>query len=126
MKTLFGSIELVQTFLSVLFLFFFLTVSPIESEPFVNTLLQGCDASVLLNDMNGTETSERKAGPNLTLKGFQFIDKIKEEVETECPGVVSCSDILVLAARYGVLLAGALDIHIILLLNVCKIFLFFF
>ncbi|KAH0771196.1 hypothetical protein KY290_015177 [Solanum tuberosum] len=67
---------------------------------------EGCDASVLLADRNENGTVEREAIPNRTLKGFNFIDTIKDEIEEECPGVVSCSDILVLATRDGIVLAG--------------------
>ncbi|KAL6542996.1 hypothetical protein OROHE_010516 [Orobanche hederae] len=64
----------------------------------------GCDASVLLlDDMNSTE---RHAGPNTSLKGFDYIDEIKELLESECPGVVSCADILVLATRDAIVLSG--------------------
>jgi peroxidase len=63
--------------------------------------LQGCDASVLLNATGGNE-AERDAAPNQTLRGFGFIDKVKALVEKECPGVVSCADILALTARDSV------------------------
>lgn len=59
---------------------------------------QGCDASVLLNTTSG-EQPERQATPNLTLRGFDFIDRVKSLVEAECPGIVSCADILTLVAR---------------------------
>lgn len=66
---------------------------------------QGCDASLLLEDNGGrNSSSEKQAIPNQTLKGFDKIDQIKEEVEQACPGVVSCADILALAARDSVLL----------------------
>ena len=61
-------------------------------------IAQGCDGSVLLNS-TATTTAEKDAIPNLTLSGFDVIDAIKEKVESECPGVVSCADILALAAR---------------------------
>lgn len=67
---------------------------------------EGCDASVLLADRNENGTVEREAIPNRTLKGFNFIDTIKDEIEEACPRVVSCSDILVLATRDGIVLAG--------------------
>jgi len=59
---------------------------------------QGCDASVLLNSTQ-TNQAEKDAIPNLTLRGYEFIDTIKSLVEKECPGVVSCADILTLTAR---------------------------
>ncbi|WVZ10027.1 hypothetical protein V8G54_014557 [Vigna mungo] len=58
---------------------------------------EGCDGSVLLNST--TNQAEKNASPNLTVRGFDFIDRIKSLVEAECLGVVSCVDILTLAAR---------------------------
>ncbi|XP_059639572.1 putative Peroxidase 48 [Cornus florida] len=77
---------------------------------FHDCFIEGCDASVLLDDSNGNKNHsiEKDAIPNKTLKGFNHIDLIKEELEEVCPGVVSCADILVLATRDGVLMAGGL------------------
>ena len=36
------------------------------------------------------------------LRNFRYIEAIKEALERECPGVVSCADILVLSARDGI------------------------
>nr|DAD26931.1 TPA_asm: hypothetical protein HUJ06_028399 [Nelumbo nucifera] len=72
---------------------------------FHDCFVQGCDASILLDASNGVE-SEKDAPPNETLKGFDLIDVIKSKLEEECPATVSCADILVLAARDGVALAG--------------------
>ncbi|KAF6162252.1 hypothetical protein GIB67_008381 [Kingdonia uniflora] len=63
----------------------------------------GCDASILLD---GTK-SEKTAPQNVGLGAFVLIDKIKIVVEDRCPGVVSCADILNLATRDAVHLAGA-------------------
>ncbi|GMP66910.1 hypothetical protein CsSME_00027077 [Camellia sinensis var. sinensis] len=60
--------------------------------------VQGCEASVLLNSTNNNQ-AERDAIPNLSLRGFQVIDAVKAAIEKACPGVVSCADILALAAR---------------------------
>ncbi|KAK9087935.1 hypothetical protein Syun_030329 [Stephania yunnanensis] len=65
--------------------------------------MQGCDASILLIGSN----SERTAPQNIGLGGFAFIDKVKEVVESRCRGIVSCADILNLATRDAVHLAGA-------------------
>ena len=64
--------------------------------------LQGCDGSVLLDD-NSTFTGEKTAFPNAnSLRGFDVIDTIKSQLEANCSGVVSCADIIAIAARDSV------------------------
>ncbi|KAK1270242.1 putative peroxidase 26 [Acorus gramineus] len=70
---------------------------------YTDCFVSGCDASILLDG----EESEKKAPQNTGLKGFDVIDRIKRVLEARCPGVVSCADILNLAARDAVALAGA-------------------
>lgn len=65
---------------------------------------QGCDASILLDNNAKTKiVSEKNAAPNAnSLRGFNVVDNIKVAVENCCPGVVSCADILALAAESSV------------------------
>ncbi|KAJ7961114.1 Peroxidase [Quillaja saponaria] len=66
----------------------------------------GCDGSVLLDD-TPTFTGEKTAFPNVnSLRGFDVIDKIKSRLESECPGIVSCADILTVAAKDSVNILG--------------------
>ena len=65
--------------------------------------MQGCDASILLDQTSNID-GEKDARPNLnSTRGFGVIDKIKREVDKACGRpVVSCADILTVAARDSV------------------------
>ncbi|KAK9757247.1 hypothetical protein RND81_01G151400 [Saponaria officinalis] len=63
--------------------------------------VRGCDGSILLDSTPGSQ-SEKEARPNLTLEGYDVIDEIKTEIESQCDQIVSCADILALAARDAV------------------------
>uniref|UniRef100_F6H1N3 Peroxidase n=1 Tax=Vitis vinifera TaxID=29760 RepID=F6H1N3_VITVI len=71
---------------------------------FHDCFVQGCDASILID---GSST-EKTAGPNRLLRGYDVIDDAKTQLEAACPGVVSCADILALAARDSVVLTKGL------------------
>ena len=71
---------------------------------FHDCFVQGCDASVLL-DGSATGPGEKQAPPNLTLRlsAFKAINDIHTRLQRECAAaVVSCSDVLALAARDSV------------------------
>ncbi|CAA7060325.1 unnamed protein product [Microthlaspi erraticum] len=69
---------------------------------FHDCFVTGCDASLLID---GT-TSEKRAGPNASVRGYEIIDEAKRQLEAVCPGVVSCADIVTLATRDAIALAG--------------------
>ncbi|XP_061363103.1 peroxidase 39-like [Gastrolobium bilobum] len=71
---------------------------------FHDCFVRGCDGSVLLNST--TNQAEKNAPPNLTVRGFDFIDRVKSLVEAECPGVVSCADIIALVSRDSIVATG--------------------
>ncbi|XP_011080738.1 peroxidase 4 [Sesamum indicum] len=73
---------------------------------FHDCFVQGCDGSILLDDTSSF-TGEKTAGPNInSVRGYEVIDSIKSKVEATCPGVISCADIVAIAARDSVVLLG--------------------
>ncbi|XP_054799380.1 peroxidase 57-like [Prosopis cineraria] len=69
---------------------------------FHDCFVQGCDASILIDSTD----AEKEAGQNLSVRGFDLIDQVKERLEAACPSTVSCADIITLATRDAVALAG--------------------
>lgn len=73
---------------------------------FHDCIVNGCDGSILLDDTT-TMKGEKNANPNKnSVRGFEVIDAIKADVEKACPAIVSCTDILALAAREAVFQTG--------------------
>ncbi|CAL1406241.1 unnamed protein product [Linum trigynum] len=74
---------------------------------FHDCFVNGCDGSILLDDTSNF-TGERTAGPNFnSVRGYDVVDKIKTELDRICRrSVVSCADILAVAARDSVSILG--------------------
>ncbi|TYH69982.1 hypothetical protein ES332_D05G088200v1 [Gossypium tomentosum] len=69
---------------------------------FHDCFVNACDASILLDG----DSSEKTAPPNLSVSGYDVIDEAKGLLEEACAGVVSCADIIAIAARDAVQLSG--------------------
>ncbi|XP_062232856.1 peroxidase 41-like [Phragmites australis] len=74
---------------------------------FHDCFVSGCDASVLVAP-NVFARSERDAVQSQSLPGdaFEALTRAKTALELECPGVVSCADVLAVAARDLVVMTG--------------------
>ena len=72
----------------------------------LNHQIQGCDASLLLDDTPNM-LGEKLSLSNIdSLRSFEVVDDIKEALEKACPATVSCADIVIMAARDAVALVS--------------------
>ncbi|KAL5225046.1 hypothetical protein ABZP36_011685 [Zizania latifolia] len=73
---------------------------------FHDCFVQGCDASLLLDTVPGMQSEKESPPNNNSARGFDVVDAVKAALEDACPGVVSCADLLALAAEISVELSG--------------------
>ncbi|KAM0873501.1 hypothetical protein ACQ4PT_038011 [Festuca glaucescens] len=70
---------------------------------FHDYFVRGCDSSILLDPSTSNPNTEKQA---ITLRGDDTVNKIKAALESICPGVVSCADVLAFAARDSTIASG--------------------
>ncbi|XWS29563.1 hypothetical protein CRYUN_Cryun24cG0039500 [Craigia yunnanensis] len=85
------------------------SVASVMRFQFHDCFVNGCDASLLLDDTPNM-LGEKLALSNInSLRSFEVVDEVKEALEKACPGIVSCADIIIMAARDAVALTGGPD-----------------
>ncbi|XP_058103106.1 peroxidase 55-like [Magnolia sinica] len=84
----------------------FVTVPATLRLFFHDCFVEGCDGSILISSPNGDAEKDAPDNQSLAGDGFDTVIKAKQAVEAQCPGMVSCADILAIAARDVVLLSG--------------------
>ncbi|GAB4842198.1 hypothetical protein Ancab_012156 [Ancistrocladus abbreviatus] len=92
-----------EPLLTIASLEFLIPIASVEDP--VNSMQHQMDVNALSSTrcLDGND-SENEAPLNETSKGFNVIDLMKSKVEEVCPEVVSCADILVLAARESIVM----------------------
>ncbi|KAL3690457.1 hypothetical protein R1sor_016766 [Riccia sorocarpa] len=81
------------------------SVEKVEKVEVEREAIGGCDGSILLKISSGTELDDPANG-SIRKVALDLIDDAKANIEKACPGVVSCSDIVVLAGRESVKQTG--------------------
>ncbi|AQK66608.1 Peroxidase 16 [Zea mays] len=81
---------------------------------FHDCAVRGCDASVMLIDPAGGDEWRSPDGVMLKPEGFSTVMSAKAAVDSDpqCRNMVSCADILALAARDSVFLSGGPDYEV--------------
>ncbi|KAM3713288.1 hypothetical protein ACB098_01G246000 [Castanea mollissima] len=98
--------SIVQQAVSTKFSQTFTTIPATLRLFFHDCFVQGCDASIMIASPNNDAEKDAPDNTSLAGDGFDTVVKAKQAVEQACPGKVSCADILAIAARDVVVLAG--------------------
>uniref|UniRef100_A0A1J3ERW6 Peroxidase n=1 Tax=Noccaea caerulescens TaxID=107243 RepID=A0A1J3ERW6_NOCCA len=100
--------EIVRSSLSPVFILDPTSPAALLRLMFHDCQVQGCDASILIEPSGDQyqQFTELDSAKNFGIRKRELIGEIKTSLETECPKQVSCSDIIILAAREAVALTG--------------------
>jgi len=79
----------------------------------MNQLIKGCDASIMFINPDGDDEWRSLDGITLKPEGFNTVMSAKAAVDSDpqCRNMVSCADILALAARDAVFLVSRAAQH---------------
>ncbi|XP_010450259.1 PREDICTED: peroxidase 17 [Camelina sativa] len=85
------------------------SVASVMRLQFHDCFVNGCDASVLLDDTPDMLGEKLSLSNINSLRSFEVVDDIKEALEEACPATISCADIVIMASRDAVALTGGPD-----------------
>ncbi|VYS57648.1 unnamed protein product [Arabidopsis thaliana] len=98
--------EIVRSSLSSMFILDPTSPAALLRLMFHDCQVQGCDASILLEPIRDQQFTELDSAKNFGIRKRDLVGSIKTSLELECPKQVSCSDVIILAARDAVALTG--------------------
>ncbi|XP_039123868.1 peroxidase 51-like [Dioscorea cayenensis subsp. rotundata] len=90
----------------------FITIPATLRLFFHDCFVEGCDASVMIASPNGDAEKDAPDSLSLAGDGFDTVIKARQAVDAVCPNVVSCADILAIAARDVVVLSGGPNFNV--------------
>ncbi|XP_043725484.1 peroxidase 5-like [Telopea speciosissima] len=73
---------------------------------FHDCFVNGCDASILLDENPSREPVEMTSRANIGVRGLEVIYEAKARLENECPETVSCADIVAFVSRDASVASG--------------------
>eukprot|EP00253_Pinus_taeda_P007864 PITA_07864 len=73
---------------------------------FHDCFIEGCDASIMISSTLNNRAERDLPENNIAQNAFDAIVQVKKAVDSVCPRVVSCADIIAMAARDAVRLLG--------------------